>query len=58
MVKNLIALYDNEIHRVNSPFNVDSKDINPGGGTVGKFRENGQKQGNPRYANYVVVNFD
>ena len=39
----------NEIHKVDSPFNEDLKNIiiskgdpNFGGGTVGKFKENGQ----------------
>ena len=39
----------NEIHAVDSPFNEDPKNIiffkrgpNFGGGTAGKFRENGQ----------------
>ena len=39
----------NEIHRVDSPFNEDPKNIiffqrgpNFGGGTAGKFKENGQ----------------
>ena len=48
------ASYENEIHRVDSPFNEDSKNIiflgqggpNFGEGTAGEFRENGQKQGN------------
>ena len=54
MVKMSNASYENEIHRVDSPFNEDSKNItflgqgspNFGGGTAGKFRENGQNQGN------------
>ena len=48
MVKISNAFYENEIHRVDSPFNEDSKNLffgqggpNFGGGTVGKFRENG-----------------
>ena len=59
MVKISNASYENEIHTVDSPFNEDSKNIiffgqggpNFGGGTVGKFRGNGQKQGNLLYAN-------
>ena len=54
MVKISNAFYENKIHMVDSPLNEDSKNINffgqgnPsfGGGTDGKFRENGQKQGN------------
>ena len=53
MVKISNASYENEIHRLDSPFNEDSKNIifgqgspNVGGGTAGKFRENGQNQGN------------
>ena len=53
MVKISNASNENEIHRVDSPFNEDSKNIffcqrgpNFGGGTARKFRENGQKQGN------------
>ena len=53
MVKISNASYENEIHRVDSPFNEDSKNIiflpgkpNFGGGTAGEFRENGQNQGN------------
>ena len=53
MVKTSDASYENEIHRVDSPFNEDSKHKtfcsggpNFGVGTAGKFRENGQKQGN------------
>ena len=54
MVKISNASYGNEIHRVDSPFNEDSKNIilfgqgNPnfGEGRAGKFKENGQKQGN------------
>ena len=47
------ASYENEIHRVNSPFNEDSKNIffchggpNFGGRRARKFRENDQKQEN------------
>ena len=52
MVKISNASYENEIHIVDCPFNKDSKNTflpgRPyfGGGTAGKFRENGQKQGN------------
>ena len=54
MVKISNASYENEIHRVDSPFNEDSKTIiffgqagpNFGGGTAGKLREYGQKQEN------------
>ena len=49
IVKILNASNENEIHRVDSPFNENSKNIfffpNFGGGTARKFRENGQKQG-------------
>ena len=52
MVKISNASYENEIHRVDSPFNEDSKIYlfcqggpNFGGGTAGKFREM-EKQGN------------
>ena len=63
MVKISNASYKNEIHRVDTPFNEDSKNItffgqgspNVGGGTApvtaGKFRENGQNQGTYCYAN-------
>ena len=54
MVKISNASYENEIHKVDSSFNEDSRkynsfgqgDPNFGSGTAGKFRENGQKQGN------------
>ena len=53
MVKISNAYTENEIHRVDSPFNENSKIYffcrrgpNFGGGTARKFRENGQKQGN------------
>ena len=53
MVKISNASYENEIHMVDSPFKEDSKntvfgqgDPNFGEGTIEKFRENGQKQGN------------
>ena len=53
MVKISNASYENEIHRVDSPFNEDSKNIffgkggpNFRGGTAEKFKGNGQKQGN------------
>ena len=53
MVKISNASNENEIHRVDSPFNENSKNIffcqggpNFGGGMARKFRENGQKQGN------------
>ena len=53
MVKISNASYENEIHRIDSPFNDDSKNItffgqggpNFGGRKARKFRENGQKQG-------------
>ena len=48
MVKISNASYENEIHRVDGPFNEDSKNIifgqggpNFGRGTAGKFREDG-----------------
>ena len=53
IVKISNASYENEIHRVDSPFKEDSKNNtfslggpNFGGGTAGKCRKNGQKQGN------------
>ena len=53
MVKISDASYENEIRRVDSPFNEDSKNImflperpNFGGGNAEKFRGNGQKQAN------------
>ena len=53
MVKISSASYENEIHRVDSPFNENSKNIifcqvgpNFGRGRARKFKENGQKQGN------------
>ena len=53
MVKISNASYENEIHRVDNPFNEDSKNIifcqggsNFGGGRAEKCRENYQKQGN------------
>ena len=54
MVKISNASYENEIHRVDSPFNKNSKNIiffgqggpNFGKGTAGKCWENDQKQGN------------
>ena len=49
MIEFSSSLKLNEIHKVDSPFNEDPKNIiffqegpNFGGGTVGKFRENGQ----------------
>ena len=49
MIKFSSSFKLNEIHKVDSPFNEDPKNINffqrgPnfGGGTAGKFRENGQ----------------
>ena len=58
MVKISNASYEDEIHRVDSPFNEDSKNIifcqgdpNFGGGTARKFRENGEKWGTYCYAN-------
>ena len=54
MVKISNTSYENEIHRVESPFNEDFKNIhiffqggpNFGVGTAEQFRENGQKHGN------------
>ena len=53
MVKISNASYENEIHRVDSSFNEDSKNmflarnvLISGEGRAGKFGENGQKQGN------------
>ena len=58
MVKISDASYENETHRVDSPFNEDSKNIifcqeGPifGGGTAGKFKENGQNRETYCYAN-------
>ena len=58
MVKVSNASYENEIHRVDSPFNEDSKNIifcqrdpNFGGETAGKFRENGQNKETYCYVN-------
>ena len=52
MVKISNVSYENEIHRVDSPFRKDSKNIffgqggpNVEAGTARKFRENDQKQG-------------
>ena len=49
MIKFSSSFKLNEIHRVDSPFNEDLKNIiffqggpNFGGGMAGKFRENGQ----------------
>ena len=49
MIENSNTLYENEIHRVDSPSNEDSKNItfcqgdpNFGGGKAGKYREYGQ----------------
>ena len=52
MVKISNDPYENEIHRVDSPFKRGFEKYNffgpnLGGGTAGKFRENNQKQGNP-----------
>ena len=55
MVKISNAFYENEIHRVDSLFIEDFKNINFfgqggsnfGGGTPGKFREYGQKTRKP-----------
>ena len=55
MVKNSNTFYENEIHRVNSPFNEDSKNIIflamealiSGKGRPENFRENGPKTGKP-----------
>ena len=52
MVENSNTSYENEIHRVESPSNEDSKSIifarggclNFVGGTAGKFRENSQSR--------------
>ena len=52
MVKISNASNENKFHRVDSPFNEDSKIFfcqggpNFGGEMARKFRENGQKQGN------------
>ena len=58
MVQISNASNENEIHRVDSPFNEDSKNIvffqggpNFGGGMARKFRKNGQKQGTYCYVN-------
>ena len=65
IVKISNASYENEIHMVDSPFNEDSKNIffcqgdpNFGeGGTAGKVREYGQKQGNLLLCKLVSVQF-
>ena len=59
MVKISNASFENEIHRVDRPFNEDSKNINffgqggpnLGGGTVGKFREMAKNREIYCYAN-------
>ena len=58
MVKISNAAYENEIHRVDSPFNEDSKNViiclgglNLGGGTAGKFREMAKNRETYCYAN-------
>ena len=63
MVKISNASYENEIHRVGKPFQrgfqkyifLGQGGANFGGGTAGKYRENGQKQGTYCYANWRVV---
>ena len=52
MIKFSSSFKLNEMHRVDSSFNEDPKNIiffqghpNVGGGTAGKFRKNGQQQG-------------
>ena len=64
MIKFSSSFKSNEIHTVDSPFNEDPKNIiffqgrpNFGGGTAGKFRENGNNRNICCYANQEVVNF-
>ena len=61
MVKISDASSENEIHRVDSPFNEDSKIYffcqggpNFGGEMAGKFKENGQNKGNQLLCKVVV----
>ena len=63
MVKISHASYENEIHRVDSPFNEDSKNNffsqggpNFGGGTAGKFKEMAKNRETHCYENNGVVN--
>ena len=59
MVKISYPSYENETHRVDSPFNENSKNIilfgqgspNFGGGTAGKFREMAKTRESYCYAN-------
>ena len=59
MVKISNPSYENETHRVDSPFNENSKNIiffgqgspNFGGGTAGKFREMAKTKETYCYAN-------
>ena len=65
MIKFSSSFKLNEIHKVDSPFNEDPKNIiffqgspNFGGGTAGKFREMGNNREIYCYANWEVVNFE
>ena len=65
MIKFSSSFKLNEIHRVDSPFNEDPKNIiffqggpNYGGETAGKFREMGNNRDIYCYANWGVVNFE
>ena len=65
MIKFSSSFKLNEIHRVDSPFNEDPKNIifsqggpNFGGGSAEKFGENGQKQGHLLLCKLGVVNFE
>ena len=65
MIKFSSSFKLNEIHRVDSPFNEDPKNIiffqggpNFRGGTAEKFRENGQQQGHLLLCKLGVVNFE
>ena len=65
MIKFSSSFKLNEIHRVDSPFNEDPKNVNffqggPnfGGGTAGKFREIGNNRDIYCYANWGVVNLE
>ena len=65
MIKFSSSFKLNEIHRIDSPFNEDPKNIiffqgdpNFGGETAGKFREMGNNRDIYCYANWGVVNFE
>ena len=65
MIKFSSSFKLNEVHRVDSPFNEDPKNIiffqgdpNFGGGTAGKLREMGNNRDIYCYANWGVVNLE